>query len=468
MKYRHVLSRRTMLRGAGTAAIALPFLDEMRTKSAWGAEDDSLRMVTLFFAMGLPIEYVRWFKEDQNKGPCSPLKAVADKIGIHSRVEYTNEGPPNGHDRGGLGSFTGRVGKNSNQAGGPSIDVTAKNVAYQATEGRTPTAQQFVPMGVYFGRSEAYRYIHSWNNDGSKTEDPLKTPRKLFDRIFGSAAPEPEVNEADQAAQMRESALKKSVLDAVLDDYKRFKSDAGGLSKASRARLGLHLDRIYDIEKKITAQPAAAGAVCRDVQPPEVKVIDNKRNINPQEWMNQWKAMVDIYALGLHCDVFQFGNMMFQGGAERITLKGKWDYNGNEITFDDYSKRQDKGHHEYYHGYRPNDDSPIEVRHHVHHMLSHIVYALQALDNPEYVNANGKTFLEANPVLTTTELGDHGRHQMAEVTHMISGANGKFRTGVVDTDTQHHATNFYRSILGQLSLTEEFGDRDKYRDLKTL
>ena len=37
MKYSRVLSRRTLLRGAGTVVIGLPFLEEMRVRSVYAA-----------------------------------------------------------------------------------------------------------------------------------------------------------------------------------------------------------------------------------------------------------------------------------------------------------------------------------------------------------------------------------------------------------------------------------------------
>ena len=40
MRYRNVMSRRTLLRGAGTVAIGLPFLDEMRIQSAFAGEPE--------------------------------------------------------------------------------------------------------------------------------------------------------------------------------------------------------------------------------------------------------------------------------------------------------------------------------------------------------------------------------------------------------------------------------------------
>ena len=59
MRYRHRLDRRTVLRGAGSIAVALPFLEAMHTRSVWGAgETPPMRVVTFFFGLGVRPEHL--------------------------------------------------------------------------------------------------------------------------------------------------------------------------------------------------------------------------------------------------------------------------------------------------------------------------------------------------------------------------------------------------------------------------
>ena len=55
MKYSRVLSRRTLLRGAGTVVIGLPFLEEMRVRSVYAAPGQApVRAIDIFFGEGMP------------------------------------------------------------------------------------------------------------------------------------------------------------------------------------------------------------------------------------------------------------------------------------------------------------------------------------------------------------------------------------------------------------------------------
>ncbi|MEM9195531.1 MAG: hypothetical protein AAGF12_40550, partial [Myxococcota bacterium] len=58
MNYKKVLNRRTFLRGAGTVAVGLPFLSEMRSTSVYAADPPPPpRVLTFFFGLGLPSEF---------------------------------------------------------------------------------------------------------------------------------------------------------------------------------------------------------------------------------------------------------------------------------------------------------------------------------------------------------------------------------------------------------------------------
>ena len=73
-KYSKALKRRTFLRGAGTVAIALPFLDAMRTTSLYAAEPEPVaRAFNVFFGLGFPTP-LQGLGFD---GPMEPLSVVA-------------------------------------------------------------------------------------------------------------------------------------------------------------------------------------------------------------------------------------------------------------------------------------------------------------------------------------------------------------------------------------------------------
>ena len=95
MKYARKLSRRTFLRGAGGIAIAVPFLDEMRSRSVWAAPAaPPVRAFNIFFGGGAP----QIFQKDGLVGPLAPLCApLAEQDGLPAR--HRGPGRPPGGKR---------------------------------------------------------------------------------------------------------------------------------------------------------------------------------------------------------------------------------------------------------------------------------------------------------------------------------------------------------------------------------
>ena len=81
---RKILSRRTLLCGAGGALIGLPFLEEMRPRLAHAADAaPPTRLITLFFGLGIARE------ESLKKfdGPLQAFSPFANKMTIFSNLE---------------------------------------------------------------------------------------------------------------------------------------------------------------------------------------------------------------------------------------------------------------------------------------------------------------------------------------------------------------------------------------------
>ena len=181
MKYKNVLSRRTMLRGAGGVAVALPFIEEMRTAtSAMAAADEPAgRCVTMYIGNGLPSDLTRLGYD----GPLSPLKAVQDKIGCFARLDLdgTRGGDEFGHND--AGTFTGKSANNS-KAKGPTIDQKILQETY--AQGTTDTAFQTVSAGIYHrGPNEPNPYHqHSWSGANRAASVPHRTAKDLWNQIF--------------------------------------------------------------------------------------------------------------------------------------------------------------------------------------------------------------------------------------------------------------------------------------------
>src|SRR5260370_36032083 len=87
MKYRHVLSRRTLLK-AGGIAVGLPFLECMLEKSVYGAPADApVGLVSLMHGLGTPEPCL-------NRGFSGPLAVYkpfidANKLSIFTNIDMT-------------------------------------------------------------------------------------------------------------------------------------------------------------------------------------------------------------------------------------------------------------------------------------------------------------------------------------------------------------------------------------------
>ena len=119
---RRPLPRRTFLRGAGTVAIALPFLEEMRLPRAQAAgEDVPNRLVTLAFGLGIPTEHA----ELGFAGPLEPLQPFASKLACFSGLDMSQAhqyGTGTTHFKTGDVLFVGEPQKNEYTAAGPSLE----------------------------------------------------------------------------------------------------------------------------------------------------------------------------------------------------------------------------------------------------------------------------------------------------------------------------------------------------------
>lgn len=452
MKYSHVLSRRTMLRGVGGAAIALPFLDEMRSSTAFAA-DVPTACITYFFGNGIP---VKAFKSGLT-GRVAPLSEIAARSAIHARVNLTKSF----HDAASLTSLRGKP------KVGPSIEQYVRHKKYAS--GVVPTRMTNLCAGIYWRTDEAYKYLHSYDLNGDTIDtNPPRSLGAIFKRLFENFEPPGDPGTKPPKEPPKGPNLKRSVLDAVIADYKHYTSEAGNLGATSRERLRSHLDRIYEVEKTLpgldqqmqdamnptTPSGGGAGGSASCKVPAETKegqLPDSSGRgvptISPALIESYWKQMVNLYTMGLHCDLFRFGNLMASGAAERIVFKGEMEYNGQKRNLN-----HSKNGHDFWHAWNPSGNSfDQELDEHINFLCRQMVHFVKALDDKAYPQANGKTFWENQLVILTTELDNHSNmaHQTDRTFHLVSPAGGKVKTGVLMTENSPQVTyvDFYETLL---------------------
>jgi hypothetical protein len=468
MKYRNVLNRRTFLRGAGSVAIALPFLDAMRSKSVYAAAPEPpARAFNLFFGLGLPTP----LQGEGFAGPIEPLSELQDKLAIVRGINQVrvDEGGSNAHYDGAAGAFTAEQPNGEALAGGPSHDQLLRLHAYP--DGMPSGVLSGMLMGTYFRRSRPARYVHSWNPDGSPADLPLESPIALFTRIFGS---DPNMGSGDlDPAEERRLRYHKSVLDSVVENYKHWTSDASGLGPNSRARIADHFEKIREYEQRLFGEgpsctapttPGASSIPHDTAADPDGQGID----ITVDALVGEWRLMADLYAVGIQCDVVRFGAATFQAAGERIRLKGEYVYNGNTIyNFDDQGERGQGGSngcsHEWWHEFNVNNAN-TQLRAHAHLMQREIAYFLKQLDDQNHLDENGLSILENSMVTVSTESGD-GRHndvtrELSGIFHAISGANQRFKTGGF-IDVNAEGVDLYNTMLAAYGVPDRVGPSNR-------
>ena len=79
------ISRRTMLKGLGTVAVGLPFLEEMLVSTATAAAKPTIpvRAFNVFFGLGIPAP----LQAEGFDGVLEPLKEIGDKLLIMRNVD---------------------------------------------------------------------------------------------------------------------------------------------------------------------------------------------------------------------------------------------------------------------------------------------------------------------------------------------------------------------------------------------
>jgi hypothetical protein len=467
------ITRRTMLKGLGTVAIGLPFLEEMLASSVAAAArsaETPVRAFNVFFGLGIPAP----LQKEEFEGVLEPLKPLAKKLLIMRQVDQVrcDQSGINAHYDGAAGAFTAEPPGGTARAGGPSIDQVIRRAIYP--DGLPPGMIPTLVAGTYFRRDDRLtRYVHSFNDDGTPAATMQEKPQDLFERIFGKIA-----NQEDKTSALRQR-LRRSVLDSVVEQSKFYAGSNSPLGAASKARLAEHLDRIREYEQRAFKMAASAAEDCPSPsRPGDAKLIHGPAadpggegiDMALDKLIEEWRLLADLYAMAIKCDRVRFGSITFLSAGERIRLKGTYEYNGRKIfEFDDAGQRKTSGSaacsHEWWHEFDEKNKNE-QLRAHAHMKIREVAYFLSRLDASDAVEANGKTVLENALFTISTESGD-GRHndikrELSGVFHAVTSAAGRFKTGRF-IDVGAEGMDVYNTMLQAMGATRRLGPsgRDK-------
>lgn len=247
------MNRRRFLRGAGGAAIALPFFNTFGAGEARAAAGAPKR----FFAFMVD------HSESPDMLPTGPgpgldlrntyfdgLQEYADRSLIVSNLYSIG-----GHGSGVAGALTGKpTGLVDNMAtGGPSLDVMFGD---RWTD--EDTKLRHLQIATASSRNPGLHGI-SYNDAGDRLV-PDFDPRTIFEKIYGPIGDSTDGADPAVARRMR---LRTSILDSTIEEYRLLNAT---LSVADRRRLQEHLSTLRDQERRIQAAEAFS---CEAPSPPD-------------------------------------------------------------------------------------------------------------------------------------------------------------------------------------------------------
>lgn len=319
------LSRRRVLRGmlaGGGVSIGLPRLASMLNlhgdRYANGAELPK-RFGLWTTANGVIPD--RWFPKDT--GPnwtlspaLTPLGPVREWFSVVSGLTGGFGFRP--HAAGNTSFMTGlpitadgAANDDMKTARGPSFDQTIANLIGKDTPFRTleiGVDQAFPPE-----RGTAF---HWWSHNGPDNPNPcIYDAKVLFDRLFANFTPAT-AGPGESNAALAARKLRKSVLDAVLEDAADLNASLGA---DDRRRLDGHLQSIREIEKRITSG-AAPNAVSESCKVPAT--IDAKFDSPASDYEIRGpavnKAMAQLLGIAMACDLTRVFTYQFTKPGSRF------------------------------------------------------------------------------------------------------------------------------------------------------
>ena len=308
------LSRRTVLRGLGTA-LALPFLDAMTPAFARGQERRvaPLRFGGVYVPNGAPIgnsPTTSWMPKAAGELEITPIltpmaahKQHVTVIGNLSRAGGKNA---TDHAVSSAGWLSGVVAKQTEAEDislGITIDqVLAKHIGqespFPSLEFATEDFSGYIG-GCVPGYSCTYMNTISWAGETSPLPMEIN-PRVAFERMFGRAG--------DAESRLRRMRENRSILDSIAEEARRLQQRVGA---QDRARLGDYLDDVREIERRIQMTESRNAASVTSLAPP-VGV--------PEAFEEHAAQMFDLLAVAFQADLTRVFTYMMAREASMRTF----------------------------------------------------------------------------------------------------------------------------------------------------
>jgi len=431
---RKSLSRRTLLRGAGTA-LGLPFLDAMVPAFASAPKKRPIRMAFLYVPNGIMMD--GWNPDYEGKldklprilKPLEPLKSDILQIGnlTHNTGRALLDGAGD-HGRC-CGSYLTGV-----QVKKTLVDIKSSVSCDQLVANEVGKETRFPSLEIGLedarqagdcdsGYSCAYTNNLAWRSD-TQPLPPILDPRALFERLFGDGT----VLSAE--ARLAQAAERRSILDYVMGDTQKLKNDLGS---TDRRKLDEYLSSIREIERQM--EKAAKDNTQIDPK------MDKPYGI-PADFAEHFRLMSDIVTVAFQADMTRVLTFLItREGTSRAY---------RELGIPD-------GHHPLTH-HQGKTDLMEKVRQINEYHVAQVATWLTKLKS---IKEGDGTLLDNSMIVYGAGLSDGNRHTHEDLPTIIAGsAGGYFKTGrriVCRRETP--MCNLFLTMMDRMGLQmEHFGD----------
>jgi hypothetical protein len=434
------ISRRTMLRGLGTA-VALPFLDAMAPSTvsaalstAAGAAAPPVRMAMFFLPNGMNVKqfFPTEAGADYTLSPTlEPLAEHKNDLLVLSNLALDGaraQGDGGGdHARSAAAFLTGAHPRKTAGAdihNGVSVDQLAATKIGGAT--RLPSLELGLDRGQTAGECDSgYSCAYVTNISWRSPEAPMPhetNPAAVFERLFGSAD---ELANAQNRA--RRLAQRKSILDYVAADSRSLSSKLG---RGDQQKLDEFTTSIREVEKQVEktqlsmAKPMNPGVARPDGVPDDFKAY--------------MRLMCDMMVLAFRMDITRVSTcMVARDGSERTF---RW------LGLSD-------GHHTLsHHGSNPEKLEALAKIDRFH--VEQFAYLLGKMKS---VKEGERTLLDNSMIMFGAGISDGNRHNHNHLPILLAGRGGGTITPGrhVQYATSTPLCNLYLSMLDRMGVKQD-------------
>ena len=379
---KHTLTRRSWLRGAGGAVMALPYLDAMASAEQNPAVPMRMACVglnfgfvpQLFFPQATGANY-------QLSERLAPLEEIRSEFTVFSGLDH-GVNAQGGH--GGVHAYlSGVLSKNS--AGMPEANISIDQKAAQlvGTQTRYPSLQ--------LASGNDPNHMISWSASGVALP-PVTNVEAIYKLLFQKI--DPRLRDKNKAAY----AARTSILDLVKTDADYLKRRVGS---RDREKLDRYFDSVRQVERRLIQSSRWLD------KPKPVVDYELPAAANQLDFVDRVPLYYDLMALALETD------------STRIVTLALADIGNNYGGF-----KISRGYHQLtHHGKVPEYITELSVIEQFHtEQLARFLQKLRSVQEP-----NGKTLLDNSMVLFGSGMGNASSHSNKNLPLLLAG--GGFRHG---------------------------------------